>query len=85
MTGETSSSPCMANKDALARYVRRYPAVQRALSARRVRDGTASPGEEDAKLVGFGPHISMTYRDLHESAERKRLVMISTSSFACIS
>lgn len=70
--GDTSSFPVMENKDALIRYVQLFPDVVRAIRDRRVRDGSASRGEEDAKLVGFGAHAGVTYRDLYDSTDKER-------------
>ena len=83
--GDTTSGPCMDSKDALTRYVHAYPEVQRALSARRVRDGGASRTEEDATAVGFGPHAQMTYGALYGAAELKRLVITVCEEFDCLS
>ena len=70
----------MDSKDALTWYVQRYPEVQRAL-----RDGGASRTEEDATVVGFGPHAQMTYKALYGSPEMKRLVITVCEEMYCFS
>ncbi|KAK1806304.1 hypothetical protein P4O66_000179 [Electrophorus voltai] len=49
-----------------------FPDVMRAIGERRTRDGSSSPGREKHRLVGFGEHQSVSYRDLYEGKHREK-------------
>ncbi|XP_071245924.1 uncharacterized protein [Salvelinus alpinus] len=72
--GDTDMSSEMANKDRFDWYSNLFPEVQKAVEERRVRDGTLppQPDQEDSRLVGFGNHKSLTYKDLYEAKDKER-------------
>lgn len=71
-SGDTTTSPAMLNKDSLSRYVRLFPRVMSVIQQRRMANGSLSAssfGDQDDRLVGFGEHAGLTYREFYESAD----------------
>ncbi|KAF5890708.1 uncharacterized protein DAT39_019596, partial [Clarias magur] len=60
-----SSSPHMLHKDALLEYAYLFPPMAVAVQDKK-RTGTDTEGD---RLVGFGKHSSLTYRELYESTD----------------
>ncbi|XP_028995372.1 uncharacterized protein LOC114848792 [Betta splendens] len=70
-SGDTSSSPLMANKDALTSYSKLFPEVMSAVEGRRATEGSKSVRSQDKKLVEFGPHGAMTYASMYEATGKE--------------
>lgn len=67
-SGVSLESPLMENKEALDRYVGLFPEVVSAIRRRRIGEGSlVAPQEEDSRLVGFGKHAALTYKELYDS------------------
>ncbi|KAF5907191.1 Epithelial-stromal interaction 1, partial [Clarias magur] len=64
-SGDTSSSRHMLHKDALLEYAYLFPPMAAAVEDKK-RTGTDTEGD---RLVGFGEHSSLTYRELYESTD----------------
>ncbi|XP_026199716.1 uncharacterized protein LOC113151100 [Anabas testudineus] len=68
-SGDTSVSPLMVNKDALASYAKLFSGVMAAVEGRCATEGSASPRSQDQSVVVFGKHIGQTYASLYESTD----------------
>ncbi|KAL2080219.1 hypothetical protein ACEWY4_024016 [Coilia grayii] len=70
-SGDTSQTPLMSNKDALASYARLFPPMVTAIARRRMREGSLNVRGLDSTLVGFGQHAHKTYKSLYEAKDRE--------------
>ncbi|XP_058866363.1 uncharacterized protein LOC131708135 [Acipenser ruthenus] len=74
--GDSSMSPYMANKDALTSYACAFPDVASAVRDRRAQDvarlHSSQPGQEDLRLVAFGVHKDLAWRDLYEATDKEK-------------
>ncbi|XP_041083829.1 uncharacterized protein LOC121299805 [Polyodon spathula] len=74
--GDSSTSPLMANKDALTSYTCALPDFASAVRDRRAQDvarlRSSQPGQEDLRLVAFGVLKDVTWRDLYEAMDKER-------------
>ncbi|XP_030196810.1 uncharacterized protein LOC115531596 [Gadus morhua] len=69
--GDTSKSPLMENKDALASYAGLFPPMVTAVARRRLCEGSASSRGLDDALVGFGVHSHRTYKSLYGARDQE--------------
>ena len=69
--GDTSKSPLMENKDALASYAGMFPPMVTAVARRRLCEGSASSRGLDDALVGFGVHSHRTYKSLYGARDQE--------------
>ncbi|XP_028300700.1 uncharacterized protein LOC114462201 [Gouania willdenowi] len=69
--GSDNMSHTMLNKDSLCCYAKLFPDVMRAVEQRMLSDGSLIPASSSAldhKVVGFGKHAKLTYKDFFESS-----------------
>ncbi|XP_028302781.1 uncharacterized protein LOC114463434 [Gouania willdenowi] len=69
--GRDNMSHTMLNKDSLCCYAKLFPDVMRAVEQRMLSDGSLIPASSSAldhKVVDFGKHAKLTYKDFFKSS-----------------
>ncbi|XP_041947807.1 uncharacterized protein LOC121708916 [Alosa sapidissima] len=70
--GDTTTTPQMLNKDALASYAGLYPPMVTAVARRRLCEGSLSAGAGlGDTLVGFGAHSHRTLKSLYDARDQE--------------
>ncbi|XP_041950500.1 uncharacterized protein LOC121711205 [Alosa sapidissima] len=70
--GDTTTTPQMLNKDALASYAGLYPPMVTPVARRRLCEGSLSAGAGlGDMLVGFGAHSQRTYKSLYDARDQE--------------
>ncbi|KAG9278288.1 hypothetical protein AMEX_G6132 [Astyanax mexicanus] len=66
----------MSNKDSLKEYACSFPRVIAAADLQKlqneVQEKAAEPGQEDLRLLGFGQHRELTWRELYDAEDKEK-------------